>query len=107
MNNTQFMQLIEVTMTRVKELTNTKGREYSGDEDRCSNFKREGADNGVDPRVVLSIYMSKHISAVKQYVKDKQNGVERQLSEPIGGRIDDIILYCILLKALIWDLDNE
>lgn len=107
MNNTQFLQLTEMTFSRIKELTNTKGREYSGDEDRCSNFKEEAELNGVDPRVVLMIYMGKHVASVRQYVKDKQQGIERELSEPIEGRLDDMILYCILLKALIRDLEGS
>lgn len=97
---------MELTNTRIKELVNTKGREYSGDHDRLRNFKEGGERVGVDPRTVLSIYMDKHYCSIMQYVKDKQTSVERTLSEPIEGRIDDMILYLHLLKALIWDLDR-
>lgn len=106
MNNTQFMRLMEATFTRLKDLTNTKGREYSGDEDRCRNFKQEGEELGLHPAAILGVYMAKHYSAVKTHIKDLQKGIERDMSEPIEGRIDDMILYLILLKALLFDLNK-
>jgi hypothetical protein len=106
MNSTQFARMMELTNTKIKELVNTKGREYSGDHDRLRNFKEGGERVGVDPRTVLAIYMDKHYCSITQYLKDKQTGVARQMSEPIDGRIEDTILYLHLLKALIWDIDH-
>lgn len=104
MNSTQFNQLMEMTFSSLKEIVNTKGREYSGDQDRLRNFKEGGSRTGVDPRTVLWVYLDKHYASITQYIKDQQEGVVRKLSEPIEGRIDDAILYLMLLKGLIKDI---
>ena len=43
----------------------------------------------------------KHWDALSQYVRDIGNGTRRVLSEPIESRIDDLILYLCLFKAML------
>ena len=47
---------------------------------------------------VWAVFTEKHIGAIRKYVKD--GSVE---SEPIDGRINDIINYMVLLAAIIDD----
>lgn len=102
MDNKEFKRLLESTYCTLESLTDSKGKEYSRDADQLMNFKRQAAELGVSPLVVLAVYLNKHLDAVKSFIK---NG--REFSEPIEGRIDDAILYLILLKALISDLRNQ
>lgn len=76
-----------------------KGNDYTrglGDLDRTDNFKKAADNNGVSPFQAWGVYFYKHESALWRFLKEGQ--VE---SEPIEGRIHDIINYSILLLLLI------
>jgi hypothetical protein len=51
--------------------------------------------------VVWRIYAGKHWDALSQYIRDIGNGTRRVLSEPIESRIDDLIVYLCLFKAML------
>src|SRR5438874_13156479 len=75
----------------------TKGKEYSlSGNDVNSNFKRTGADIGLNPKIVLYIFMKKHFDAITNYIKT--NKIE---SEAIESRIADLINYGFILASLI------
>lgn len=80
----------------LKDLLTNKGREYAGDYDALGNFKT-GGDIGVTPNQKLWIFLDKHLSSVKSYIK---HGKEFS-NEPIEGRINDAINYLFLLRCLI------
>jgi len=101
MNQADFSVVVEDTMRAIEKLLLVKGGEYAGSEDRLANFKRGQLRTGAHPYQVLWIYMSKHIDSVETFVKDTAAGIERERSEPIDGRLDDIINYCLLMKALV------
>lgn len=101
MDQKQFEQLFSNTMQELHQLLVVKGGEYAGSDDRLANFKRGGALTGVKPLTVLFIYLAKHYDAVSTYVRDKQVGIDRPRSEEIEGRLDDLMNYCILAKAII------
>jgi hypothetical protein len=88
-------------------ISQSKGREYAGNEnDALGNFKRGAVNVGVNPETVLFIYLSKHIDSLNTFVKDLEGVkdlalVEGKLSEPIAGRIIDVINYCLLLNGLL------
>lgn len=97
MNRLQFDSIVRETIDSINKLLVVKGGEYASDEDRLANFKRGAQLTGVPPLTVAMIYMSKHYDAVASYVRNPA----RAASEPIEGRFDDLINYCILMKALI------
>lgn len=101
MNSAQFAQLLESTYKNMIDLSSTKGEEYAGSEDRLANFKRLGGTLNLIPEAVLMVYFTKHLDSITTFIKDIGALKPRQLSEPIEGRIDDAILYLILLKGLI------
>lgn len=105
MNQAEFTKLVEATIEVTGKLLIIKGEEYAGSEDRLANFKR-GADRiGITPLQVALIYASKHFDALCTYVQKDSTGAKQSLSEPIEGRLDDLINYCFLMKALI--VENE
>lgn len=103
MNQADFDALVQDTLRDINELLVIKGGEYAGSEDRLANFKRGAALTGCTPEQVLFIYLSKHYDAYATYVRDRAAGVSRPRSESINGRLDDIINYCLLAKALARD----
>jgi hypothetical protein len=100
MDRSQFNRIFDATVLELRNLLKVKGGEYAN-EDVLANFKRGAALVGVNPLTCLFIYMSKHYDAVATYVKDKQTGQDRPRSEPILGRLDDLMNYAVLAKALI------
>lgn len=107
MKNEQFNEIVKSTFNRLAELSSTKGHEYSGDYDRLLNFKRNGAALALPATTIWAVYAAKHWDAVMQNIQDRQVGKERQLSEPIEGRIDDLLLYLLLLKGLLVDAEEK
>lgn len=101
MQQSEFEALVDGTVSDIKRLLVVKGGEYAGSADRLANFKRGAQLVGVTPLQCLFIYLSKHYDAVATYVRDDASGEARPRSESIEGRLDDLINYCILGKALI------
>jgi len=101
MNQTQFEKLVESTLQSCRNLLITKGFEYAGRIDRLANFKRGANLTRCTPLQVALIYLSKHYDALATYIEDSASGRGRARSEPIEGRLDDLINYCLLMKALI------
>lgn len=104
MTNEDFEKLSADLMAECLETLNKKGPEYSGTEDRLANFKRIAEEEQIDPITVGRIYQRKHIDAVNTFNQTLWGkGYEeasKHLSEPIRGRIVDVINYYILLYAL-------
>jgi hypothetical protein len=96
MNGSDFSRLIDDTTERLQRLTATKGAEYANSDNQLANFKRLGERLGLKPEAVILVYLTKHLDAIDSYVRTGQVH-----SEPIEERIDDAILYLILLKASI------
>jgi hypothetical protein len=88
----EFDKMVE----ELKDLLFNKGKEYAGDTDALGNFKT-GLDIGVSPLQKLYIFLDKHLSSIKSYVKHGQVFS----NEPIEGRISDAINYLFLLRCLI------
>lgn len=101
MNQEDFANQVNAIMASCHQLLVVKGGEYAGSEDRLANFKRGAALTGCTPLQCLFVYMSKHYDAVATYIRDEAVGKVRPRSEPILGRLDDLINYAILAQALI------
>jgi hypothetical protein len=93
-----FDRLCDEIDRQCNEMRDTKGREYAHDADRFTNFKRHAQSLGIDPKMVLYIYMAKHWDAITGYIK---SGGQTFSTEPIQGRIKDNIVYLKLLWGLI------
>lgn len=101
MNQKEFAAFVEETFKTVNSLLVVKGGEYAGSEDRLANFKRGSTLTGCTPLQVAFIYASKHYDAIATYVRDEASGTTRPRSESIEGRLDDLLNYCLLMKALV------
>lgn len=96
MNQSDFNKLAEATFQRIRDLTSSKGIEYrAGDDDQLANFKRLSGQLKLLPEKVLWVYLTKHLDGILNFVN-----TGTQPSEGVGGRINDAILYLILLKAI-------
>lgn len=93
--------LLSETEETIRGLAKSKGGEYSGDEDRLLNFRRNAQDTGASKELIWRIYAAKHWDAIGQYIRDLGQGKKRQRTEPLSGRCDDLIVYLILFKAML------
>lgn len=92
--------LTEIT-NRLLMLTRTKGAEYAGSNNQLANFYRLSDMLGLPPEAILLVYLTKHMDSIQSYIRGLTTGHLSPASEPITGRIDDALLYLILLRALI------
>lgn len=100
-SHTAYEHLVDETIDKIRELSTLKGGEYAGDYDRLANFRRNAEALGLSMEQVWAVYAAKHWDAVMQYVKDIGQRTSRVRLEPISGRLDDLIVYCILMKAIV------
>lgn len=96
MRRATLEKLMDREWAEIKQINATKGKDYAGDDDALSNFKRQADRLGLSPEQVWAVYFSKHVDAVMSYCKNGQ--VE---SEPIEGRLHDIIVYSFLMLGLV------
>lgn len=96
LNRTQMTELIRDEAERLVALNTTKGEEYAGNADALSNFKRRAHELGITPFQVWAVLAGKHWDAIESYCKTGE-----VLSEPIEGRIRDLVLYNLLLLGLV------
>ncbi len=101
MDQVTFDKFVQETVASTADLLRVKGGEYAGSKDRLANFKRGGELTGVTPLQCAFVYASKHYDAIATFVRDDAAGTKRERSESIEGRFDDLINYCILMKALV------
>lgn len=100
-SHARYAELVKDTVAAMEKLAHEKGGEYAGDEDRLANFRRNADAAGCSMELVWRIYAGKHWDAISQYVKDIVEGKTRPRSESISGRLDDLIVYAVLMKAIV------
>lgn len=104
-----FDAIVQNVFKKLDDISKTKGKEYANSGDRLANFKRLHEKIGVTPETVCLIFGTKHMDSIDSYVKTLEStGLEPTgLSEPIDGRIQDAIMYLLLLYALILERRGE
>lgn len=105
--NAEYEALVDDTVKKIKDLGVLKGGEYAGDHDRLANFRRNGFDQDLPMETVWRVYAAKHWDAIGQYIKDIRSNTQRLRLESISGRVDDLIVYLLLFKAMIVEHDRE
>lgn len=109
----QLSILLDTTFCNISTLQETKGAEYSrggydkDGSDILDNFRRNGEELNLPMEVILRVYAAKHYAAITQYIVDLHAGVVRDVSEPIDGRVDDLINYLLLFKCMLEERRQE
>jgi hypothetical protein len=106
MDTKELVELRKELFSQIEIIMDLKGKEYSGKIDRLANFKRNGNNLGLPPESIWAVYCGKHWDSLMSFIREIGEGkdieeIEKNLSEPINGRILDIITYLILLQGLI------
>lgn len=88
-------------LKRAEKLFAAKNEEYASGDDILGNFRRLAAQQNLPMSTAWFFLASKHIDVITQYVKDKREDVKRERTQPISERIDDLIVYSLLLLAIV------
>lgn len=88
--------LFAETWKEICDLAKTKRKEYAAHDDALNNFRRDAKDLDLTMEQIWRVFAGKHWGAINNYISGN-----RELSEPIDGRIHDLIVYLVLLKAII------
>lgn len=107
MRPSTFDDLVGHTFYNIRSLLNVKGGEYAPGVDRLANFKDNAKALELNPKQVWAVYAGKHWDAIKNFIVDESQGRIRMRSEAIEGRIDDLIVYLLLLKGLLVDKQHQ
>ena len=101
MNYAQKDEIFNSTLQRIIQLNKLKAGEYASNSDALANFRQEAEDNNLSMETIWRVFANKHWRAISRFVADKQSGINRPSSEPIQGRIDDMIVYLLLLTCIL------
>ena len=99
--NTEYIETVkQTTFDHIDRLLATKGGEYSSKTNRFENFLDAGRSENMQPERALWYMMLKHYISIRKFVMelvtDKRRSVDKW-----AEKIDDMITYLILLKAMI------
>jgi len=97
MNSLDFEDLLKNRIDSIHTTLNSKGREYSNEQDKLKNFKGGSFIAGQTPREYLWSLLTKHLECIREIVRGDLD--DSYADEKIG----DAINYLILLEALIKD----
>jgi hypothetical protein len=98
LNQIEFDAVATKQFDECAALLVSKGNDYSPTKDRLGSFRRASERLGLTMEQILWVYLDKHLQAISSFVA--RGRVE---SEPIEGRISDVINYMVLLRAIIED----
>jgi hypothetical protein len=97
MTNDQLIYYFHETFNRIMDLRKLKSSDYGESEDAFATVRRLAMNAGVNPQHALFVLMCKHWDVIRKYVINPVG----PRSEPVESRIDDLIVYLVLLRALI------
>jgi len=101
----RFAALFEESIEKCRRMAVVKGGEYAPGGDRLANFKTNGEMLGLPPLAIWAVYTGKHWDSIRTFVKDLCEKKDRERSEPIEGRLVDLIVYGFLGLGLLEDLE--
>ena len=97
----EFDKIVEDTVELTRKTLQSKGKEYSQNSDRFSNFRRAARLLGCSAENALLGMKVKHDVSVLDIVNNLDN--ELPTKELLDEKIGDSINYLILLKGLIYE----
>ena len=97
----EFDVFMDGVVCDCESIMKSKGLAYSGKEDKLGNFNRLGDMLDLSNKQTWAVYFVKHFDALMSYIKGGYND-----SEPIKGRVLDLICYLFLFAAILEDDDE-
>lgn len=96
MSKDQLATVLERVVDEIRGLREAGQREYAGGENAFGNFVRLAVETDSTPEKVLWTYAMKHKDGIAAHIRGHQSQ-----REPVEGRINDLILYLIILRGMV------
>ena len=97
-----FYDLTEELIDSCLKIMKAKGLAYSGNSDSFANFRRVAKNLSMSQYDVWYVYFAKHLDSLASWIREEYSD-----SEPITGRIKDLINYLFLLYGMIKEDEKE
>jgi len=94
----QVQEIFGQIWQEINKLREAGQKEYAGGENAFGNFERLATELNLTREKVLWVYFTKHLDGIRAYL----NGHVSQ-RESIEGRINDAIVYLMLLRCMVQD----
>ena len=89
--------VMETVFEECRKLRGAGQAEYAHRDDNAfANFDRVAERLGVSREAVLMVYAEKHLDGIHSWIQG-----HRSQRESVKGRVDDVIVYMILLRGMI------
>jgi hypothetical protein len=99
MEQKKFDAVVNHRFEYCKEILGIKGSVYASKKDRLKNFYDGASLNGCTPKQYAFMLMTKHLVALKDYIRE-----DRKMDEDfINEKVSDIINYAVLIESLNYD----
>jgi hypothetical protein len=102
MSRQELGETLDEIVLRLKEINDTKGKDYSKEDDVFFNFTSQGDALCLSPFIIWQVYVEKHLSAIRTFCKDGKVS-----SEGIEDRVIDAIMYLILLYGMTENMQRK
>ena len=99
-NISDFDQVVEDTIARVRELLVTKGKEYRRNGNPYHNFESGATKTGLSRERVLDGFLLKHLVSIDDMTNDLDNGIMPD-ADKVEEKFLDVIVYTIIKKAMM------
>lgn len=101
MTVTDIKSVMQDVFNECYELREAGQKEYAGGSNGLGNFERLALELSMSREKILWVYLKKHLDGIVSYM----NGHKSQ-RENVRGRINDAIVYLVLLRAMVEDNDK-
>lgn len=99
----EWEAILTESIVKIDSLATIKGAEYAHGDDRLDNFRRASRELNIPMEVVWRVYAGKHWDSITTFIRDLSSQTSRVRSEPISGRVDDLLVYLLLFKAMLME----
>ena len=100
MTNEEFVLTVDEAVVRCKRTLNQKGKDYSYQDDRFSNFRSAAGLQSCTPEQALFGMLAKHLVAINDFIDNDAMG-EIVLKKDWDDKIYDAINYLFLLQGML------
>ena len=103
MKHNEMLKQINGIFTQVEQMHTEGQKEYAMTEDNVfANFQRIANQTGLNQKMVLWIYLMKHIDGIASHIKGHTSQ-----REDVRGRLTDAIVYLCILWGMIEEEDKN
>jgi len=100
MTDQEFMITVDESITKCRKILNSKGKDYSFEDDRFSNFRSAAGLLSSTPEQALYGMLAKHLVAINDFIDNDAMG-KVVLKKDWESKIYDAINYLWLLQGML------